>query len=162
MTIDFVTTGGTIDKDYATTAGTYDLHIAGPVIERILEPIRPNFDCNIHPILKLDSLDITDKEREAIFEFCNNLDSENIIITHGTDTMTKTAKVLSKIEGKTIVLTGASRPEIFKNSDAAFNLGFAISAVQNLEPGIYIAMNGVIHQWNQVYKANNGIFTEIQ
>lgn len=94
--------------------------------------------------LKKDSLDITDEDRQRIKEACENTDNDKIIITHGTDTLEQTAKVLSDIKNKTIILTGSKRPQTFTDSDADFNIGVAVGAVGCLQNGVYIAMSGVV------------------
>ncbi len=158
MKIIFITTGGTIDKDYASKAQTYNFEIAKPAVSRILKTIRPNFDFKVISILKKDSLDITDNDRQLIFDTCKDVQNDKIIITHGTDTMVKTAKKLSSIKGKKIILVGASKPERFKDSDAAVNIGVAIGAVNCLKAGVYITMNGRVYDWNNCEKRRDGLF----
>ena len=102
--------------------------------------------------LKKDSLDITEEDRMKILETCEKADSDKIIITHGTDTMIETAKILNKIRSKTIILTGAVKPEKFSDSDASFNVGTAVGAIPILKNGIYIAMNGKITSWGNVQR----------
>jgi len=149
MKITFIQTGGTIDKDYPKLAKGYGFDIGEPAVKRILEKVNPNFGFEIISILKKDSLDITDEDREKIYEVCVKADSDKIIITHGTDTMIETAKKLSEIKNKVIILTGAMKPERFSDSDASFNIGTAIGAVNILENGVYIAMNGRIYSWDR-------------
>ena len=149
MKITFIQTGGTIDKDYPKLAKGYGFEIGEPAVKRILEKVNPNFGFEIISILKKDSLDITDEDREKIYEVCVKADSDKIIITHGTDTMIETAKKLSEIKNKVIILTGAMKPEKFSDSDASFNIGTAIGAVNILENGVYIAMNGRIYSWDR-------------
>ncbi|MFA6898154.1 MAG: asparaginase domain-containing protein, partial [Candidatus Paceibacterota bacterium] len=111
--------------------------------------------------LKKDSLDITEADREKILETCRNISDSKIILTHGTDTMTETASKLSGIKDKVIVITGAMRPEKFSDSDAMFNIGVAVAAVQTLPPGIYIAMNGRVYNWDRVKRDRaDGKFVE--
>ena len=152
MKIVFVQTGGTIDKDYPTARKGYAFEIAEPAVRRILEKINPSFDFEIISILKKDSLDITEEDRMKILETCEKADSDKIIITHGTDTMIETAKILNKIRSKTIILTGAMKPEKFSDSDASFNVGTAVGAIPILKNGIYIAMNGKITSWGNVQR----------
>jgi len=144
MKILFIQTGGTIDKDYPKTTKGYAFEIDEPAIKRILEKIKPNFNYEIIPLMRKDSLDITSNDRQIMLQSCTEADTDKIIITHGTDTMIESAKFLSSIKNKSIVLTGAVKPERFKDSDAEFNLGVAIGAVNELNSGVYIAMNGRI------------------
>src|SRR3990167_613506 len=148
--------GGTIDKLYPQTAGSYAFLIGKPAAKRILERIRPAFQYEIKTLMRKDSLDMTDDDRTKVFEACAKETSEIIIITHGTDTMTVTAQVLSKIKGKTIVLVGSSLPEQYQGSDADFSFCFAIGASLHAPHGVYIAMNGTLFRWNQVAKQQNG------
>jgi L-asparaginase len=152
MKITFVQTGGTIDKDYPKTLKGYNFEISEPAVSRILERINPNFEFEIISILKKDSLDITDEDRSIILEAIKNIDNDKIIITHGTDTMINTAEVLNSISDKTIVLTGAMRPEKFSDSDAMFNVGVAVGALSILSSRVYIAMNGRIYDWDKCQK----------
>jgi L-asparaginase len=162
MEITIITTGGTIDKDYPRPTDGYAFEIGTPAAERILEKIKPNFIYNLITVLKKDSVDITADDRELIFEAVKISNTDKIIITHGTDTMQETAKILSEIPGKTIALVGAARPERFSDSDAAFNLGCAIGALSELETGVYIVMQGRIYPWNKCKRdAETGRFEEI-
>lgn len=150
MKITFIQTGGTIDKDYPKTTKGYAFEIAEPAVKRILEKVNPNFQFDIISILKKDSLDITNEDREKIYQVCKEINNNKIIITHGTDTMIETANKLSSIKGKVIILTGAMKPEKFSDSDASFNIGTATGAVNILNNGIYIVMNGRVYPWNKV------------
>lgn len=150
MKIVFIQTGGTIDKDYPKTRKGYAFEIAEPAIKRILQKANPNFDFEIIPLLKKDSLDITDDDRKKIYEVCQKANSDKIVITHGTDTIIETARRLSDIKNKVVVLTGAMRPEKFSDSDASFNVGTAIGAINILRNGVYVAMNGRIYPWHDV------------
>lgn len=149
MKITFIQTGGTIDKDYPKLAKGYGFEIGEPAVKRILEKVNPSFRFEIISVLKKDSLDITEEDKEKIYEVCVKADNDKIIITHGTDTMIETAKKLSAIKNKVIILTGAIKPERFSDSDASFNIGTAIGAVNILENGAYIAMNGRIYSWDR-------------
>lgn len=161
MRIIFIQTGGTIDKDYPKTTKGYAFEISEPAVKRILEKLNPGFKYEIISVLKKDSLDITQVDREKILDVCRKSKSNKIIITHGTDTMIKTAKVLSQIKNKTVIITGSMRPERFSNSDASINIGIAIGAVNILENGIYIAMHGKVIPWNIcVRNMKNGQFDE--
>lgn len=148
MKLTFIQTGGTIDKDYPKTTKGYAFEIAEPAVERILEKLNPTFEYEVISALKKDSLDITKQDRAKVLEICKETDSKKIVITHGTDTMLETAEVLSQIKDKTIILTGAMRPERFSNSDAPVTVGMAIGAVNVLGYGIYIAMHGKILSWD--------------
>ncbi len=150
MKIIFIQTGGTIDKDYPKLQMGYAFEITEPASERILRRINPNFEYEIVKLFRKDSLDMSDNDRKELLSLCKNLSYKRLIITHGTDTMLKTAEYLSGIRDKTIVLTGAFRPEKFYDSDAGFNLGVAVAAVQILPPSVYVAMSGRIYHWDDV------------
>ena len=150
MNILFIQTGGTIDKDYPKKIKGYSFEISEPAVKRILEKINPNFKYQILNVLKKDSLDINKEDRIKIFDVCNKSNHNKIVITHGTDSMIETARELSKIENKTIILTGSFKPERFTDSDASFNIGLSIGALQVLKKGIYIAINGRVYLWNDV------------
>ena len=150
MKITFIQTGGTIDKDYPRTTKGYAFEITEPAVKRILEKLNPSFDYEIIPLLQKDSLDLTDDDRELLVNACREIESNLIIITHGTDTMIKTAEQLQNMKGKIIVLAGAFRPERFSDSDADINLGIAIGAIQSLVPGVYIAMSGLVLPYDRV------------
>ena len=137
-----VTTGGTIDKIYFDDKSDYQ--IGEPQIGRILEELGVAFRYRVIPILRKDSLHLGDSDRELIRATIAAQDARHVLITHGTDTMVETARVLASIEGKTIVLPGALTPARFRGSDAEFNIGTAVGAVQSLPSGVYIAMNGRI------------------
>lgn len=161
MKIVFIQTGGTIDKDYPKTKKGYAFEIAEPAVKRILQKVNPNFDFEIIPLLKKDSLDITEEDRKKIHQACQKANSDKIVVTHGTDTIIETAKKLSDIKNKVVVLTGAMRPEKFSDSDASFNVGTAIGAINVLENGVYIAMNGRIYPWHDVKRSSKtGQFIE--
>jgi L-asparaginase len=160
MKIVFIQTGGTIDKDYPRTVRGYAFEITEPAVKRILERVNPNFEYEIITVTRKDSLDLTEEDREKIYEVCKKVDCKRIIITHGTDTMIETAKKLSTIKGKVIILTGAFKPERFKDSDADFNVGVAVGAVNVLEEGVYIAMNGRVYRWDEVRRNESGMFVE--
>jgi L-asparaginase len=148
--ITFIQTGGTIDKDYPRSQGGYPFEITTPAVDRILASLRPGFEYEVIPLLQKDSLDLTDADRELIFSACRDSPSDRIVITHGTDSILTTTEFLSTIPGKTIVLTGAMRPEWFRDSDAHANLGVAIGAAQTLGSGVYVVMHGRVHPWNEV------------
>ena len=150
MNIAILTTGGTFDKIYFDANSEYS--IGEPCISSILDEGNVTSEFRIKSILKKDSLDINQKERELIKKSVIECEEERIIIIHGTDTMVETAKFLEEIKDKTIVLTGSMQPARFKKTDAIFNSGFAFAAALSLENGIYIAMNGRIFNSNNVRK----------
>ncbi len=163
MKITFIQTGGTIDKDYPRTSGGWAFEIAEPAVGRILEKLNPSFDYEVCSVLRKDSLEITDEDRQQLYAFCEQLENDKIIITHGTDTMVETAKYLSTIKNKTIILTGAMRPERFSNSDAPITVGTAIGAINILEVGVYLAMHGTVLAFDQVGRdLETGRFEYIQ
>jgi L-asparaginase len=135
-----VTTGGTIDKVYFDDKSDYQ--VGDPQIGRILKELGVAFRFNVIPILRKDSLHIDAADRELMRATIAAQAARHVLVTHGTDTMVDTAKVLAAIADKTIVLTGALNPAGFRGSDAEFNIGTAVGAVQSLPPGVYIAMNG--------------------
>jgi L-asparaginase len=135
-----VTTGGTIDKVYFDDKSDYQ--VGEPQIGRILKELGVAFRFNVIPILRKDSLHIDAADRELMRATIAAQSAKHVLVTHGTDTMVDTAKVLAQVEGKTIVLTGALNPAGFRGSDAEFNIGTAVGAVQSLPAGVYIAMNG--------------------
>ena len=137
-----VTTGGTIDKVYFDDKSDYQ--VGEPQIGRILEELGVAFRFSVIPIIRKDSLHITDADRALLRDTIAAQPQQHVLVTHGTDTMVDTARVLSDIRGKTIVLTGALNPARFRGSDAEFNIGTAVGAVQSLPSGVYIAMNGRI------------------
>jgi L-asparaginase len=137
-----VTTGGTIDKIYFDDKSDYQ--VGDPQIGRILDELGVAFRFNVIPIIRKDSLHITAEDRELMRATIAAQPARHVLVTHGTDTMVETAKVLAGVADKTIVLTGALNPARFRGSDAEFNIGTAVGAVQSLPPGVYIAMNGRI------------------
>ncbi len=153
MHITFIQTGGTIDKDYprGETDHGYDFTITAPAVASILPACHTLFTYDIIEAAKKDSLDPTDKDQEKIRTSIKSASSDRIVITHGSDTILKTAKALhGKVDGdKTIVLTAAMLPEKFVNSDAKFNVGMAAAAVQILPPGIYITLFGRVVPWQE-------------
>ncbi|WP_136796549.1 MULTISPECIES: asparaginase [Desulfosediminicola] len=158
--ITILTTGGTIDKIYFDAKSEYE--VGPPNVERLLGELNLNLSYKIVSLFRKDSLDVTDEDRQTIRKAVQETKSQKIVITHGTDTMAETARALIGIENKTIVLTGALEPALFKTSDAIFNVGCALGAVQSLEPGIYIAMNGAIFNADNVRKnLERNMFEEI-
>jgi L-asparaginase len=152
MQVAFVQTGGTIDKDYPRTENShgYNFEIGNPVFEDILRSINPLFDWHGYSVLRKDSLDMNDEDRQEIYDGVTSLSEEKIVITHGTDTVYETARKLASIRNKFIVMTGAMLPGKFASSDAMFNLGMAVGALQTLrDPGVYISLYGRIVPWNE-------------
>jgi len=160
MNILFIQTGGSIDKDYPKVTKGYAFEITKPAVARIITNARPGFSYEIIELLKKDSQDITDSDRKLIYETCKKARQKKIVITHGTDTMIETAKVLSSIKDKAIVLTGSIVPEKFKGTDADFNVGSAVGALSALPNGIYIAMHGRVVAYSKaVRELKTGQFT---
>ncbi len=142
MKLKFITTGGTIDKVYFDAKSEYE--VGSPQIVEILKEANATFEFEVESVLRKDSLDMTEEDRQLIRRKVEADPCQRIVVTHGTDTMIQTAKALRDIPDKTIVLTGSMQPARFKSTDAAFNVGVAIGAVQALPPGVYIAMNGQV------------------
>jgi len=150
MFIRFVTTGGTIDKIYFDAMSQFE--VGDSQIRHILAEGLASFDYDVVPMFQKDSLDITDEDRAKLRDFIVNDDASRYVITHGTDTMTETAVYLQGLPGKCIVLTGALSPARFRTTDAVFNIGMAVAAVQLVAPGVYIAMNGQVFAGDAVSK----------
>jgi L-asparaginase len=140
--IKFITTGGTIDKIYFDAKSEYE--VGPPQVAGLLHEANVSFQFEIESVLRKDSLDMTEADRELIRQKVAADPYDRIIVTHGTDTMVQTARKLLGIPGKTIVLTGSMQPARFRVTDAEFNLGTAVAAVQLLPAGVYLAMNGRI------------------
>ena len=155
-------TGGTFDKEYNYITG--ELYFRDTHLSAMLERGRNVIDLDIKTLMMVDSLEITDDDRAIIAHNCRRVKTDQIVVTHGTDTMAVTAKYLAEqqIEGKTIVLTGAMIPYAFGgSSDGFFNLGAALAFAQTLPPGVYVAMNGRYFPWNRVRKnRQTGYFEE--
>jgi L-asparaginase len=151
-------TGGTFDKDYNELTG--ELFFQHTHTRDMLKLGRCLLDVEIEVLMMIDSLQMTDVERQLIRQRCAACSEDRIVITHGTDTMEQTAAVLGEsIQGKTIVLTGAMVPYQFGSSDGMFNLGTAMAFVQSLAPGVYVAMNGQCFPWDSVHKnRDRGVF----
>ncbi|MDX1444467.1 MAG: asparaginase domain-containing protein [Gammaproteobacteria bacterium] len=144
------TTGGTIDKVYFDAKSEYEVGEA--MIGRILHEVGVTFDFDIQELLKKDSLDLDEQDRQQIHEAVANCAEQHILITHGTDTMAETGRQLLDIPGKTIVLVGSLSPARFQGSDAVFNIGCAVAAVQTLPPGVYVTMSGRVFEADKVRK----------
>ena len=154
-------TGGTFDKEYNEI--TAQLYFKQTHVADMLRLGRCHLEVDIETLMMIDSLQMTDAHRQLMLERCANDAARRIVITHGTDTMDQTATVLGNgLSGKTIVLTGAMIPYTFGSSDGLFNLGSALSYVQLLPSGVYIAMNGRHFPWNKVRKnRKTGVFEAI-
>lgn len=162
MAIRIFITGGTFDKEYNELNG--QLYFKDSHLGDLLEMGRSRVPVAIRTLMMVDSLDMTNEDRELIIHQCNNCDETQIVITHGTDTMADTAKALAqKVPGKTIILTGAMIPIKFGSSDGLFNLGSALAFAQTLPAGVYVAMNGRYFNWDNVRKnKQTGVFEEVK
>ena len=151
MAIRIFITGGTFDKEYNELNG--ELFFKDSHLSEMLKLGRCKIDVELRTLMMIDSLGMTEDDRELIARQCETCEENKIVITHGTDTMTDTAKFLAqKIKNKTIVITGAMIPYKFGSSDGLFNLGSALAFVQTLPTGVYVAMNGKYFDWNNVRK----------
>lgn len=145
-----LTTGGTIDKVYFDASSEYE--IGEPTVPHVFREAGVGLEWRLESVLRKDSLELTDDDRAVIRKVCEESPETQILITHGTDTMCATAEKLTGIAGKTIVLTGALAPARFRVTDAIFNIGLALGAVQSKPPGVYIAMNGTVFTAGDVWK----------
>jgi L-asparaginase len=161
MAIRIIVTGGTFDKEYNELTG--QLFFKDTHLSEMLVLGRSRLEVEVRTLMMIDSLDMTNMDRELIVDHCMKCETDKIIITHGTDTMSVTAEVLaSNITGKTIVITGAMIPYKFGSSDGLFNLGSAMAFVQTLPAGVYVAMNGKYFKAGNVRKnKQTGEFEEI-
>jgi L-asparaginase len=162
MAIRIFITGGTFDKEYNELDGT--LYFKDTHMHDLLELGRCKVPVEIRTLMMVDSLEMTPEDRELIAHQCEQCDENQIVITHGTDTMAETAKMLAKkVKNKTIVLTGAMIPIKFGSSDGLFNLGSALAFAQSLPAGVYVAMNGRYFNWDNVRKnRETGMFVELK
>jgi L-asparaginase len=161
MPVRILITGGTFDKEYDEITGK--LYFKDTHMQEILDLGRSKLEVKIRTLMLVDSLDMTNDDRDVILDNCRRVSENQIVITHGTDTMTETGKVIAnaKLE-KTIILTGAMIPYKFGSSDGLFNLGGALAFSQTLPHGVYIAMNGRYFDWNKVEKnKKTGVFEEL-
>jgi L-asparaginase len=160
MTVKILVTGGTFDKAYNELDGS--LYFKDSHLPEMLLRGRLQVPVVWTTLMLMDSLDMTEKDRLSIAEHCISTPEHNIVVTHGTDTMVETARVIAeKVQNKTIVLVGAMVPYTFGSSDGFFNLGAAFAFVQTLPKGVYIAMNGRYFDWNNVRKnKKEGVFEE--
>ena len=161
MTIRIFITGGTFDKEYNEITG--QLYFNDTHMHDLLDMGRSKVKVEIRTLMMVDSLEMSDQDRELIAHQCIQCEESKIVITHGTDTMALTAALLAKrVKDKTIILTGAMIPIKFGSSDGLFNLGSALAFAQTLAPGVYVAMNGRYFNWDNVRKnKQTGIFEEI-
>ena len=161
MTIRILITGGTIDKEYDKLSGK--LEFTKSSIPQLLQQARCDVPITLEIVMLKDSLEMVDADRMEITKRCIDSSEEEIIITHGTDTMVETGKILAqRVKDKIVVLVGAMVPYAFGGSDALFNLASAITAVQLLPYGIYVTMNGKTFRWNNVRKNKKiGRFEEL-
>ncbi len=153
-------TGGTFDKEYNEITG--ELYFKDTHVQDMLRLARCRLQVDVRTLMMIDSLQMSDEDRELILEHCRRTEENRIVITHGTDSMEQTAAVLGRgISGKTIILTGAMVPYTFGSSDGLFNLGTALAFVQTLPPGVYVAMNGRYFLWSAVHKNRSlGVFED--
>jgi len=161
-TIRVLVTGGTFDKQYDELSGR--LFFKDTHLPEMLRRGRCRLDVVVDTVMMIDSLDLDDRGRGEIVERCRGAQERAIVITHGTDTMVDTARALAaaRLDDRTIVLTGAMIPFAFGSSDGLFNLGSALSFVQVLPPGVYVAMNGQYFPWDGVRKnRESGIFEAV-
>ncbi len=150
MNLHIITTGGTIDKIYFDAKSDYQ--VGEPVIGELLDSMGVHFPYTVESALRKDSLDLDDADRSHIRQCVERCRENQVLITHGTDGMVTTGQALRDIPDKTIVLTGALQPAAFTGSDAIFNIGCAIGALQAAAPGVYIAMNGELFDVDNVRK----------
>jgi L-asparaginase len=162
MAIRIFVTGGTFDKEYDEIHGR--LFFADTHLPDMLDMGRCRLDVKVRTLMMIDSLEMSDADRGLIAHNCREVPEKHIVITHGTDTMVDTARLLAAtVPNKTIVLTGAMIPIAFGSSDGLFNLGGALTAVQVLPPGVYLTMNGRIFPWDNVRKnRETGVFEALQ
>jgi L-asparaginase len=142
MRVKIFTTGGSLDKGYSTQESAFT--VQEPQVGTVLQEANVMCPFQVESLLRKDSLEITEEDREMVVRRVREEPIPRVVITHGTDTMVRTGRALLGIRDKTIVLTGAMQPAAFRQTDAHFNIGFALAAVQILPPGVYIAMNGLL------------------
>ena len=160
MTIRIFVTGGTFDKEYDEIREAFIFK--NTHLPEILKVGRSIVDVDIRTLMMIDSLQMADEDRQSILRNCQRTKQDKIIVTHGTGTMEDTARVLSTIKDKTIVLTGAMIPYAYGSSDGLFNLGAALAFVQALAPGVYVAMNGSYFKWDNVTKNTKTGYFEVK
>ncbi len=150
MRIRFITTGGTIDKIYFDALSQFE--VGESVVQHILTDGLVDFEYDVVSLFQKDSLEIDDDDRRVLHDFIASDEATHYVITHGTDTMPETAEVLSDLDDRTIVLTGALTPARFRTTDAVFNVGMAVATVQVAKPGVYISMSGQVFEAGTVRK----------
>ena len=162
MSIKILITGGTFDKEYDEINGR--LYFRYTHLAEILKKGRCKVPVELNTLMMIDSLEMTDADRQIIVDSCAQCSEDKIIITHGTDTMTITAHELAKAQlNKTIIITGAMVPYKFGSSDGLFNMGSALAFAQTLPIGVYVVMNGRYFNWDNVQKNKaTGVFEEIR
>jgi L-asparaginase len=162
MAIRIYVTGGTFDKEYNELNG--QLYFKDTHVREMLRLGRCNLDLELRTLMMIDSAEMNEVDREMILKSCVESSWDRIVITHGTDTMSDTARFLGeRVKDKTVVLTGAMVPYTFGSSDGMFNLGCALGFVQVLPPGVYVVMNGCLFQWDNVRKnRRTGEFEELK
>ena len=162
MTVRIFITGGTFDKEYNEITG--QLYFNDTHLHDLLDMGRNKVPVEIRTLMMVDSLEMTDHDRDLIAHQCNQCEEDKIVITHGTDTMSDPVKMLAqKVKDKTIILTGAMIPIKFGSSDGLFNLGSALAFAQTLPAGVYVAMNGRYFTWDNVRKnKQTGMFEEVK
>jgi len=152
-----ITTGGTIDKVYFDEASEFQ--VGEPQIGQVLHEVRADIEFVIQTVMRKDSLEMDDNDRAAIAEAVAVAPERRIVVTHGTDTMIESARCVGAQGEKTVVFTGALQPARFRNTDAVFNIGMAVAAVQILPPGVYLAMNGrILDPWRARKNRDAGRF----
>ena len=162
MSVRVFVTGGTFDKEYDELSGK--LYFRNTHVDEMLRLGRCGLDVDVETLMMVDSLDMTEPQRATIVRACRECAEDQIVITHGTDTMVETARAIAHgVPDKTVVLTGAMVPYAFGSSDGLFNLGSALSFVQSLPTGVYIAMNGKSFPWDDVRKNRDaGVFERLR
>lgn len=148
--IEIFTTGGTIDKVYFDANSEFE--IGDTLVGELLAEANIHEGFSVSGLMRKDSLEMTDEDREVVRAAVSRCPAEHVLITHGTDSMAETARALLSVHSKTVVLTGAMQPARMRRSDAVFNIGFAWAAVKLLPPGVYIAMNGEVFEAGSVRK----------
>jgi L-asparaginase len=159
MNVTLIQTGGTIDKDYPKTMNGWAFEIGDAAFFRIIAKLPKSIEWETISLFRKDSTELTDEDRAELLKVCRFTANRRIIITHGTDTLLKTAEVLAVITDKKIVLTGAMKPERFSDSDADLHFGMALAGVQTLSNGVYIAVQGIISPFRNLHRdMQTGLF----
>ena len=150
MKVIFLATGGTIDKVYFDALSTFQ--VGESMLSSMLEEVNVTLDYEVIQLMRKDSLEMTEEDRVMIRDLIKEHAESRFVVTHGTDTMVQTAQAIGQLPGKTVILTGALSPARFKGSDALFNLGSAVGAVQAIDEGTFISMNGNLFNPENVQK----------